>query len=78
MLHFLAQELNEILQDSPVDSFLSALGRRLYFPKGIIAQSAEAKQQGKKANATVGITVNDGKPAILPCIQKHFPYLNSS
>ena len=78
MLHFLAQELNEILQDSPVDSFLSALGKRLYFPKGIIAQSAEAKQQGKKANATVGITVNDGKPAILPCIQKHFPYLNSS
>lgn len=78
MLHFLAQELNEILQDSPVESFLSDLGKRLYFPKGIIAQSAEAKQQGKKANATVGITVNDGKPAILPCIQKHFPYLNSS
>jgi len=53
MLHFLAQELNEILQDSPVDSFLSALGKRLYFPKGIIAQSAEAKQQGKQTQPSV-------------------------
>lgn len=78
MLHFLAQELNEQLKDSPIESFLSDLGKRLYFPKGIIAQSAEAKLYGKKANATVGITVNDGKPVILPCIQKHFPLLNSS
>ena len=44
-MHPLAQELNEtIKKDSlPVYEMLSDMGRRLYFPKGILAQSAEAK-----------------------------------
>ncbi len=78
MIHFLAQELNGILQSSPAGSMFSGLGLRLYFPKGIIAQSAEAKQFGKRANATVGITVNDGKPVALPCVQKQLPGLTTS
>ena len=78
MIHFLAQELNEILQSSPAGNMFSDLGLRLFFPKGIIAQSAEAKQFGKKANATVGITVNDGKPAALPCVQKQLPGLTTA
>ena len=78
MIHFLAQELNEILQTSPVGNLFSDIGLRLFFPKGIISQGAEAKQFGKKANATVGITINDGKPVILPCVQKQLPGLTSS
>ena len=78
MIHILAQELNDILKDTTVDFLLSDMGKRMFFPKGIIAQSAEAKQFGKKANATIGITVNDGKPVCLPAVQKHLPTLSTS
>lgn len=56
---------------------MSDFGKRMYFPKGIIAQSNEAKQLGKKANATIGMTVCNGKPVTLPCIQKQAPTLTS-
>ena len=78
MIHILAQELNNILKDTTVDYLLSDMGKRMFFPKGIIAQSAEAKQFGKKANATIGITVNDGLPVCLPAVQKHLPTLSTS
>jgi hypothetical protein len=39
----LAEELNSILDRGVSGRLLSPMGRRLYFPKGIIAQSAEAK-----------------------------------
>ena len=78
MLHFLAQELNDILKGTSVDALLSDLGRRMYFPKGIIAQSGEAKKYGKKANATIGITVNDGLPVWLPAVQRQLPSFSSS
>lgn len=78
MLHFLAQELNDVLKDTAVDSLLSDMGRRMYFPKGIIAQSGEAKKLGKKANATIGITVNDGIPVWLPAVQRQLSSFSSS
>ena len=78
MLHFLAQELNDILKGTCVDTLLSDLGRRMYFPKGIIAQSGEAKKYGKKANATIGITVNDGLPVWLPAVQRQLSSFSSS
>ncbi len=78
MLHFLAQELNDILTSTAPGALLSDFGQRMYFPKGIIAQSAEAKQFGKKANGTIGMTVKDGKPVILPCIHKQVPDLSSA
>jgi aspartate/methionine/tyrosine aminotransferase len=73
MIHCLAQELNSTLSGTTPGSFLSDLGERIYFPKGIIAQSAEAKKLGKKANATIGMTLKDGKPVVLPSVQKEFP-----
>ncbi len=73
MLHTLAQELNQVLDGTTPGCLLSDFGRRMYFPKGIIAQSNEAKQFGKVANATIGMTVHKGKPVILPCIQKQTP-----
>jgi len=77
MLTPLAQELNGILAGTTPGSLLSDLGIRLYFPKGIIAQSAEAKKLGKTANGTIGMTVLNGKPVILPAIQKNVPELDS-
>ena len=55
-LHPLARELNERLQAvaPEVFSMLSSLGRRLYFPKGILSQSAEAGARAKQMNATIG------------------------
>ena len=57
----LARELNERLAKAAPEVFemLSALGRRLYFPKGILSQSAEAKQKAKRLNATIGIATGD-------------------
>jgi len=78
MLHNLAQELNEILKSTTPGALMSDFGQRMYFPKGIIAQSAEAKKLGKKANATIGMTVCNGKPVVLPCIQKQTPDLSST
>jgi aspartate/methionine/tyrosine aminotransferase len=67
----LASALNERLQAaSPqVMSMLSSLGKRLYFPKGILSQSAEAKQKGKRINATIGIATEGSGPMYLPSIQ---------
>ncbi|MCR5288571.1 MAG: aminotransferase class I/II-fold pyridoxal phosphate-dependent enzyme [Treponema sp.] len=73
MLNPLAQELNNVLKNTVADALLSDLGKRMYFPKGIIAQSAEAKKLGKTANATIGMTVVNGSPVILPCIQETAP-----
>jgi aspartate/methionine/tyrosine aminotransferase len=54
---------------------LSRLGKRLYFPKGILAQSEEAKQKAKTCNATIGIATEQGKPMYLPSIMKYFDQL---
>ena len=54
---------------------LSDLGRRLYFPKGIVAQSAEAKQGARRFNATIGMATEEGRPMSLPSIRKMVPGL---
>ena len=67
----LAQELNEqIAQHNPhVLEMLSDLGKNLFFPKGILTQSAEAKDKAHKFNATIGIATEKGGPMFLQCIQ---------
>ncbi len=67
-MHPLAQALNDSLSKaSPeVFSMLSALGKRLYFPKGILAQGAEAKAKAKRFNATIGIATENDAPMFLP------------
>jgi aspartate/methionine/tyrosine aminotransferase len=69
----LARDLNERLAKAAPEVFemLSALGRRLYFPKGILSQGAEAKQKAKRVNATIGIATENGKPMHLPSIASH-------
>ena len=77
MINPLAKELNDILKDTTPGALLSDLGNRLYFPKGIIAQSGEAKKLGKTANGTIGMTVIGGTPVTLPSIQENVPGLTS-
>jgi len=74
----LAQELNAQLASSPAEKLLSDFGKRLFFPKGIIAQSAEATEKGKLYNATIGVATRGGKPFILDAIQSELPGLNPS
>lgn len=78
MINPLAQELNDALKGTTPGELLSDVGTRLYFPKGIIAQSAEAKKLGKTANGTIGTTVVEGKPIMLPSIKKYVTDLTSS
>jgi aspartate/methionine/tyrosine aminotransferase len=77
-MNTLAVELNTVLDDTVAYRLLSDLGRRMYFPKGIVAQSGEAKSRAHRFNATVGMAVEDGHPMILPSIAKHLPKLSAS
>lgn len=69
-LNPIAQALNEKLEEAAPEvlSMLSAYGRRLYFPKGIISQTAEAKQKAHRFNATIGIATEGSAPMALPSI----------
>ncbi len=75
MLHILAQELNETLKGTAAQALFSHLGNRMYFPNGIIAQSGEAKELAQAANGTIGMTVIQGVPAVLPSVHKYAPLL---
>ena len=72
LMNKLAQELNEILEGSSAYPFLSQTGRRMYFPKGIVAQSDEAKEKAKLYNATVGLATSKGQPMHLSDIMNVF------
>lgn len=73
MVNPLAEQLNQSISESAPEIFamLSDLGKRLYFPKGILTQSAEAKEKGKRFNATIGIATEGGKPMFMPSVQSH-------
>jgi aspartate/methionine/tyrosine aminotransferase len=75
-MNALAIELNTVLAGSIADALLSGLGRRLYFPKGIVAQSAEAKKGATRANATIGMATKGGKPVYLDSIRSLVPALD--
>ncbi|MDR2398654.1 MAG: aminotransferase class I/II-fold pyridoxal phosphate-dependent enzyme [Spirochaetaceae bacterium] len=76
-MNYLVEELNSLLADTVSGRLLSPLGRRLYFPKGIIAQSAEAKQGAYTANATIGMAYDQGKPLSLSVIREQIPQLKA-
>ena len=68
----LAVQLNAALEDSCAYPFLSEVGKRMYFPKGIVAQSDEAKEKARKYNATVGLATSHGEPFYLSDIYSSF------
>ena len=71
----LAVELNNAIQNNNkyVFDMMSEFGKRIYFPKGILSQGAEAKKQADKTNATIGIATEHGEPMNLPSIRKFIP-----
>ena len=75
MINPLAQELNETLKDSVVGELISQMGKRLYFPKGIIAQGGEAAKDATFANGTIGMAVSNGTPIELESYKKNMPSL---
>ena len=62
-MNALAKELNDIIdQGNPaILEMASDIGKNIFFPKGILSQSAEAKQKAKKINATIGIAKEEGE-----------------
>lgn len=68
----LALELNEIIKKSNphVYDMLSQAGKSLFFPKGILTQSAEAKEKAHKFNATIGMAREKGETMYLPAIME--------
>jgi aspartate/methionine/tyrosine aminotransferase len=74
-MNSLADELNSVLDQTVAGRLLSSLGRRLYFPRGIIAQSVEAKKSAYTANATIGMAYSRGQPLILSAIADSMPTL---
>ena len=67
----LAKELNDQLSQHNLHVLesLSDLGKNLFFPKGILTQSAEAKDKAHRFNATIGIATEGNGPMYLQCIQ---------
>jgi aspartate/methionine/tyrosine aminotransferase len=68
----LAAELNRALEGTVVEALLSDYGRRIYFPRGIVAQSAEAGKQAHRLNATIGIATCQGQAMHLSSIRERF------
>ena len=69
----IAQELNQIINGSNPHIFemLSDMGKALFFPKGILSQSAEAKQKADKINATIGIAKEGDSVLSLSSVTKY-------
>ena len=75
MINPLAKELNDTLAGSVVDALMSDMGRRLYFPNGIISQGGEAAKDAHFANGTIGMAVAQGTPIELDPYKKNMPSL---
>jgi len=62
-MNSIAKELNGIVEAGNPHLFamLSQIGKNLFFPKGILSQSAEAKEKAHNINATIGIAKESGR-----------------
>ena len=74
-MNTLAAEVNKTLRPTVIYRLLSDLGKRFYFPKGIVSQSAEAKKYATRFNATVGMATLEGKPMHLNSLKELIPDL---
>lgn len=73
-MNALAKQLNEVIKNEnpSIYNMLSDLGKKLYYPKGILSQSAEASKKAYRFDATIGIATEDDVPMHFEHIQKHF------
>lgn len=74
-MNSIAEELNATLEGTVALELLSDYGRRFYFPRGIAAQSAEAKQHAKVLNATIGMAYLDRQPVEHSAVRRQLPEL---
>jgi aspartate/methionine/tyrosine aminotransferase len=70
----LAQALNNSMKEDNehVYNMLSQLGKELFYPKGILSQSAEAGKKAHRFNATIGIATENNQPMHFQHIQDLF------
>lgn len=75
----LAVELNRVLEDNApsLHRCLSSLGKELFFPRGILTQTAEAKSMAHRYNATIGMATRDGKPMYLRTLRRYVKNLKA-
>ena len=68
----IAQSLNQIIESGNphLMEMLSDMGKNLFFPKGILSQSAEAKEKAYKLNATIGIATEKGRTMYFPSVME--------
>jgi aspartate/methionine/tyrosine aminotransferase len=68
----LAKKLNDdLIKNNPnVYDLLSDLGKKLYYPKGILSQGAEASKKATRFNATIGIATENKLPMHFTHIQE--------
>jgi len=71
----LAEELNKILDQTVAERLLSDTGKRMYFPKGLLTQCAEADERAHRYNATIGMAYEGGEIMILDAIRESLPGL---
>ncbi|MEE8558244.1 MAG: aminotransferase class I/II-fold pyridoxal phosphate-dependent enzyme [Myxococcota bacterium] len=66
----LAEQLNETIAARSPDTFelLSERGRALYFPRGILSQTAEAREKAHRFNATIGEATEGNGPMTLASV----------
>ncbi len=66
----IAEELNQIIRkgNAHIYETLSAVGKNLFFPKGILSQGAEAKEKAHRFNATIGMATEKGRTMHLPSV----------
>ncbi|MCQ2572483.1 MAG: aminotransferase class I/II-fold pyridoxal phosphate-dependent enzyme [Treponema sp.] len=69
----LAQSLNEKLENTTAWALMSEMGKRMYFPNGIISQGGEAATNASFANGTIGMTVMNKVPVMLPSYKSNVP-----
>ncbi|MBU0934080.1 MAG: aminotransferase class I/II-fold pyridoxal phosphate-dependent enzyme [Spirochaetes bacterium] len=75
-MNILAEELNRSLSGTCAGRLLSDLGQRMFFPKGLLSQSAEATERAHKFNATVGMAYSGGQPIMLEGVRQQLPGLS--
>jgi len=76
----IAEELNHIIAENAPDvlAMLAPTGRELFFPRGILSQSAEAKEKAHRFNATAGIAKENGQTMRLNSVMRMLCGLRAS
>jgi aspartate/methionine/tyrosine aminotransferase len=69
----LATDLNRVIERCSPDTFalLSERGKRLFWPRGILFQSAEAKEKAHRFNATIGEATEGSAPMSVQSVIAH-------